>query len=107
MRRLRIATVLLSLVVTSAPAALAAPSPAELGTAYVVCEDRQGSAALTSLADGGYLLTVGHVALDPETKVVADACQVGFVTDDSLQPKAFYSADVVHATFDRRLDRDM
>lgn len=108
MRRLRPIFIMpLLLALASGPNALAAPSAAELGTAYVLCEDRQGTGTLTSLADGGYVLTVGHVALDPETKTPADECRVGFVIDDSLKPKAFYAAEIVHATFEQRADRDM
>jgi hypothetical protein len=50
-------------------------------------------------------VTVGHVVMDPTTKVQADECQVGFV-DDALEPKSFYKATPVHAIFDAKTDRD-
>ena len=96
-----------SFVFLAYPAAAAAPSPIESAVAYVVCESKQGSGVLTSLADGGYVLTVGHVAMDPVTRVIADECRVGFATDESLQPKLFYRASVVHAIFDVKTDRDI
>lgn len=87
--------------------AAAAPSATEQAVAYVVCGQRQGSGALVSLADGGYVLTVGHVAMDPVTRAIAESCRVGFPTDESLQPKLFYQATVVHAVFETRSDRDI
>lgn len=92
----------------AAAAALAATvDPVVRATARVVCDTRQGSGALTSLADGGYVLTVGHVAIDPDTLVPAKKCRVGFVTGASLEPSEFFDAAIVHATFDVKTDRDM
>ncbi|HTK03972.1 MAG TPA: serine protease [Candidatus Eisenbacteria bacterium] len=91
-----------------APFALAAdPTPVEQTVAYVICDSRQGSGSLTTLAGGGYVLTVGHVPLNPDTGVPADQCHVGFVADGRLTPDVFYEATIVHAIFDRKTDRDM
>lgn len=101
------AVVLASLAFAFAPTALAAPSAPELATVYVVCDDRQGSGVYTGVADGGYVLTVGHVAVDVDTMVAAEDCRVGFVTDDTRKPKAFHSATITRHIFDRRTDRDI
>jgi len=100
--------VLAFVAVACAPFALAAdPTPVESTVAYVLCDSRQGSGALTSLADGGYVLTVGHVPLDPQTGVPAEQCHVGFVSDGRLVPDAFYEATIVRAVFDLKTDRDI
>lgn len=96
------------LAASRATAASAAdPTPVQRAVAYVVCDSRQGSGVLTSAADGGYVLTVGHVPLDPQTGVAAESCQVAFTTDGNLRPDAFYEASIVRAIFDRKTDRDM
>ncbi|HTM68650.1 MAG TPA: serine protease [Candidatus Binatia bacterium] len=93
---------------TFAVAAYAADAtPLEQTVVYVICDSRQGSGALTSTADGGYVLTVGHVPLDPATGIPAQDCHVGFVADGTLRPDVFYEASIVRAIFDRKTDRDM
>lgn len=87
-----------------APAAAATPQ--QLAVASVVCDGRLGSGALTSLNDGGYVLTAGHVALDTNSRTNATSCRVGFLSDDTLKPTAWYNATVEHAIFDERTSRD-
>lgn len=91
------------------PAALAAdatvPPAIASAVAYVVCDDRQGTGTLINAVQG-YVLTAGHVAMDIETRKNAESCSVGFSTDASLKPKAFYKATVVKAVFDERTERD-
>lgn len=88
-------------------ASAAAVGPVTQATAEVVCDARLGTGALTGLADGGYVLTVGHVPIDPDTLEPAKQCRVGFVTDATLRPSVFYEAAIVHAIFDVKTDRDM
>lgn len=102
-----IATAVFGCFAAATAAMAATPSPTVLATAEVVCDTRQGAGALTSLADGGYVLTVGHVPLDPDTLAAAQKCRVGFITDETLRPAVYYEATIVHAIFDVRTDRDM
>ncbi len=95
-------------LIAAAPAAMAAAvGPISQATAQVICDTRQGTGALTSVADGGYVLTVGHVPLDPDTLGSAKQCLVGFVTDETLRPTVYFEASVIHAIFDEKTDRDM
>lgn len=73
---------------------------------YVVCDDRQGSGAYVSTADGGYVATVAHVAIGLPGDTASRECDVGF-SDESGEPKSFYRATVVQAIYDRRTDRDL
>ncbi len=86
------------------PAVAQAPFSVQRAVAYVVCGDRQGSGALTT-ADG-YVITAGHVAMDPLSRQVAAECEVGFVDDQSLEPTTFFKASVVHVIFEAKTDRD-
>jgi hypothetical protein len=90
----------------AATVASAAPTPLQSAVVDVVCDTRLGTGALTSLNDGGYVVTVGHVAINPTNHVQATQCAVGFVTDDTLEPTTYYRATVEHAVFDERVSRD-
>lgn len=90
----------------AASAASAAPSAAQSAIVDVICDTRLGTGALTSLNDGGYVVTVGHVAINPKNQAAASQCVVGFVTDDTLEPTTYYHATIEHAVFDERLSRD-
>lgn len=87
-----------------APAARAASVPAN-DIAFVICDTRQGSGAVTNATDG-YVVTAGHVVIDPNTRETAKACDVGFTTDPAVKPSSFYHAEIVHAVLDERTDRD-
>lgn len=104
------ASVVVPLVMLLVPALATAadvtvPASTYGAVAYIICGDRQGSGALIN-ASQGYVLTVGHVAMDVETRQLADSCSVSFVSDGSLMPRSTYKASVVNAVFDERTERD-
>ena len=91
------------------PAAPAAAAEFSLvtfeSTAYVVCDDRQGSGAL--LAGGqGYVLTAGHVVQDVETGEKAETCLVGFTQGLGGIPLSYFRSTVIFSVYDERQDRD-
>ncbi len=71
---------------------------------YIVCDDRQGSGTVINGFDG-YVLTDGHVALDPATLVAAEECRIAFA-NQSGTPTHFYHASIVHAVFNNTLNQD-
>ncbi|MFC1703037.1 serine protease [Patescibacteria group bacterium] len=74
-------------------------------TVQVVCGDRLGSGVVTD-ASKGFIFTVGHVPIDPETGEQVARCQVGFITGTGTVPNSFYFADVVHAVLSSKYDLD-
>ncbi len=84
----------------------AAPNAIQGAVAKIICDTRLGTGALTSLNDGGYVVTVGHVAMNPNNQELASQCVVGFATGDSLVPDTYFHATVEHAIFDERVSRD-
>src|SRR5262249_31364742 len=97
MRFSPIAAASAALLAWALPAAAAGPLQP---IAFVICADQQGSGALISLADGGYVATAGHVVLD-DAGNPPRSCVAGF-PDASGAPQTFYDATLVRATFDRR-----
>lgn len=109
MRRSTLAAIFITAVLPCAARAAEVTPPMSVAqdTVEVVCADRQGSGALTKTGiDGSYVVTAGHVAIDPNTGVQADECRVGFVSDILQPPRTFFGASVVRAAFDAKTDRD-
>lgn len=98
---------LFALFAAFSPAAVLAADDdaARAATAFVVCEDRQGSGAYLA-GDGAYVLTAGHVVENVETRTKATSCTVGFGPTVGGRFSSVFSADVVFSIFDDRLDRD-
>ncbi len=103
---MRTSSVVIAFSFFAAATAFAAPIPQQSAIVEVICDTRLGTGSLTSLNDGGYVVTVGHVAIDPQTHVPSAQCVVGFISDDTLEPTTYYHASVEHAVFDERLSRD-
>ncbi|MEY4723825.1 MAG: hypothetical protein RLZZ324_1338 [Candidatus Parcubacteria bacterium] len=102
----RILTPLVLVCAMMAPfAAHAAPPDSALrAVVRIVCSDRQGSGIVTNAADG-YVVTAAHVALDVDTRVVAQDCTVDFPGRGGTL-RSEYAASVVRSIFDVRTDRD-
>lgn len=80
-------------------------NPVQLATVLVDCDGRQGSGVYTSEADGGYVLSVGHVHVDANGQHHHD-CTVGFVTGRSLKPTVIFEAKILHGVAEAHSGRD-
>ena len=71
----------------------------------VVCDQRLGTGAVTDAA-AGFIVTAGHVVIDPETGIRAESCHLNYQPDgpDSLPTR--YAAEIVRAVFDNRHELD-
>lgn len=81
-----------------------AVTEARKAVVLVVCADRQGTGSVINGAEG-YVLTNGHVALDADTGVLADDCEIAFANDEG-RPTSFYHASIVRAVFNNQLNQD-
>lgn len=86
-------------------AAAEVPFSVRQAVVWVRCANRQGSGVVVN-ATGGYVLTNAHVAMDVETNIPASSCDVGFVTDQTFVPKAFYRATIEKYVYDETTSRD-
>ncbi len=91
--------------VAASDASAAIPTFAtEATVVYVLCDDRQGSGAL--LYGGDYVLTSGHVVIDPVTHEEAESCFIGFSGGTSGVIQTYYRGTPVEKVLDQRLDMD-
>lgn len=104
--RSRFAVIIFLLASFAALPAWAASLPFSTAQASVLveCGTHRGSGAVTDV-DHGYVITVGHLVIDPDTGAHTNSCFVD-VVDDTLRPRAEYSAEVVRAVFDAKRDLD-
>ncbi len=72
--------------------------------AWVHCGNRQGSGVVIN-ADKGYVLTNAHVLLNLDT-MKPGTCEVGFITDNSLEPQLFYDAVPDKYVYEESRNRD-